>query len=311
MQRRFTVRWRERGRGARLTLLLLVACARADSGAAATGDEAAGAGAGSVSEAEWLELTGPQPGVHEVYDAACGGERIAQEYRIQPTVSCAVRRDASGTVTLTRDCTVADYCASADECTEQPGGVCRGSAYAACEYAGFDEEAPCERDTDCSALPGGSCAVHIGGGTEHCYPTGECSTTPLQTCVYPALGQPCASDADCAAAPGGICRRTLAFTECGYNECDAHADCGPAARCECQGVRRCVPSDCFADTDCAAGYRCEPSLAVQCGNLRPPAGFHCHAAVDECRGDADCDGNSCVYDPAVAHWACREVRCFD
>jgi len=307
-----------------MALLLFVACGRADGGAAgagagadADGEAAAaaggdtGAGGAAISDAEWLELTGPQPGVHEVYDAACGGERIAQEYRLRPTVSCAVRRDASGNNTLTRDCAVVDYCVSADECTEQPRGVCRGNAYAQCAYPGSDAEIPCERDADCSALPGGSCAPRIEAGGEHCYPTGECSTNPAQTCVYPALGQLCASDADCAAAPGGSCRRTLAFTECAYNECEEAADCGPAARCECQGVRRCVPSDCFADTDCAAGYRCEQSLEVQCGNLRPPAGYHCRAAVDECRGDADCDGNSCVFDPDVARWACRDVRCFD
>lgn len=302
------------------TALWLVACGRADGGGAGAGGEpgaeaaaSAGAGGASISDAEWLELTGPQPGVHEVYDAACDGERIAQEYRIIPPVGCALRRDDDGTFTptLTRDCAVADYCVSAGDCTEQPGGVCRGNPYASCDYPGLDGEAPCERDTDCDALPGGSCTPRLEGGGERCYPTGECSITPMQGCAYPALGQACTSDADCSVAPGGSCRRTLAFTECAYNECDGADDCGPAARCECQGVRRCVPASCFADTDCAAGYRCEGSLALQCGNLNPVAGYHCHAAVDECQGDADCNGDSCVFDPDVARWACRDVRCFD
>jgi hypothetical protein len=290
--------------------LLLIACARAENAPGPEGGTAgAPGGAGSLSEAEWLAQTGPQPGEHEVYDAACGGERIPQDYRITPRVGCAVRRDENGTATTTRDCVVEDYCSSSADCTAQPGGVCSGGASASCEYAGVDLYTDCDSDDDCDALQGGSCAARIEGGGELCYPTGECRTTPLQGCAYPVASQPCASDADCTAAPGGSCRRSIHFTECTYNECEDTSDCRPGARCECFGVRSCIRADCFADADCGAGYRCEPSLALQCGNLEPPVGYHCHAANDECQGDTDCDGPSCVFDPAVSRWACREIGC--
>jgi hypothetical protein len=247
--------------------------------------------------------------MHEVYDAACDGQRISQDYRIVPGVGCAVRRDEAGVVTDTRDCDVIDYCSTSAECSLEARGVCVGHGYATCEYANVEAGAACEGDADCAALPGGACLSPIEGGGRLCYPTGECRTTPLHACWYPALSQLCAADADCGAGPGGSCRRMILSAECAYHECDTPSDCGPGARCECFGVRQCVPADCFADTDCDAGYRCEPTLALQCGNLRSPVGYHCHASNDECQSDADCDNLSCVFDPDVSHWTCRDVSC--
>jgi hypothetical protein len=247
--------------------------------------------------------------VHDVYDAACGGQLISQDYRIVPSIGCTERRDEAGTAIPTRDCAVAGYCTTAADCTAQAGGVCNGHANAFCEYPGPEESAACERDADCGAFPGGACTPRIEGGGQLCYPTGECRITPMQGCAYAVLSQACERDADCAAAPGGSCRRTISHTECAYNQCDASSDCGPGARCECFGVRQCIPADCFADDDCDAGYRCEPTLALVCGNLKSPVGYHCHAANDECQSDADCDGLSCVFDPELSHWACRATSC--
>jgi hypothetical protein len=284
----------------------------ARAGAAGTGEDTVASGA-ALSEAEWQRLTGPQPGVHEVYDQACEGERIAQEYRIVPSVECAWRRDEGGMLApaFILDCEVGDYCSSAADCTEQPGGVCRGNASSRCEYPGIDLSAACERDADCNAAPGGLCAGNVSGAALLCFPTGECRTSADAVCAYPSLSQPCERDADCTAAPGGACRLELSFSECAYNECDDADDCGPAARCECLGVRRCVPANCFADSDCAAGYPCAPTLALQCGNLNPTAGYYCHGASDECQSDSDCAGLSCVFDAAVERWACRDITCFD
>jgi hypothetical protein len=308
---------------------LLFGCASFEGGAGAAG-AGGGGGAGEVptggapytgqgpivgddaiSEGEWLAQTGLQPGVHEVYDAACDGERISQDYRIRPSVGCAVRRDERGIVTRTRDCTVEDYCANADDCSAQRGGVCIGRASSYCEYPAMDRGAACERDSDCSALTGGSCSGQIAGGEEFCYPTGECRIDPIQSCSYPsAFRQPCESDADCTAGPGGACWRVISYPECAYNECDDASDCGPAARCECIGVRRCIPASCFSDSDCTTGYRCELSFALQCGFIAPPEGYRCHGADDECQDDSGCEGRTCVFDPAVSHWACRDINCF-
>jgi hypothetical protein len=247
--------------------------------------------------------------VHEVYDAACGGQLISQDYRIIPGIGCAARRDEEGIVTTTRDCAVVDYCTTAADCTAQAGGVCNGLARAVCEYAGLEESTACERDADCSAFLDGLCRPRIEGGGQICYPTGECQITPMQSCWYAVLGQACALDADCTAAPGGSCQLGISRAECAYNQCEATSDCGPGARCECFGVRQCIPAGCFADADCDAGYRCEPTLALTCGNLKAPVGYHCHAVDDECQSDADCDGLSCVFDSDVARWACRETSC--
>ena len=290
----------------------LLACAQtsgtAPDASAGSGGVAGGAGTAALSEAEWRALTGPQPGEHDVYGAACADEPISQDYRIVPPVACIERRD-NGRSTLIRDCSVADYCTTAADCTAQPRGVCTGSAYDACEYADVEEGAPCTRDSECNAMPDGACTPRIEGGGQLCYPTGECLITPMQGCTYPALNQPCSMDADCGAAPGGSCRRTISFTQCAYNECDTSSDCGSAARCECFGVRQCIPASCFADSDCDEGYRCEATLALVCGNLQSPVGYQCHAANDECQSDVDCGNLSCVFDPSVSRWACRDIFC--
>ncbi len=77
---------------------------------------------------------------------------------------------------------------------------------------------------------------------------------------------------------------------------------------ECFGVRRCIPADCFDDTACdvviAASRR-----SHQCGDLNPPVAYYCHSGNDECQSNANCDRLSCVFDPDVSHWACRDTFC--
>lgn len=286
------------------TVLLFVACDSAQDDPASS--------AATVSQAAWLAATGPQPGEHDVWSTACGGERLTQDYRVVPGASCRVRRDASGQATTTRDCSVGDYCQHSTECQAEAGGVCVGSANGHCEYAGFDRAQSCARDADCTFFADGRCAPQIEGGFDTCYPTRECETVPLMACAYPGQDFACGSDADCMPAPDGRCQLGIYFTQCAYNECQSDADCGPDSRCDCQGVNRCVASECSSDTDCGAGLRCQSSLALQCGNITPPVGYYCHTEQDECQSDADCPSfvaPSCVHDPALARWVCRDVQC--
>jgi hypothetical protein len=283
------------------SLFLLLACPSTKVGPA-------GADAGApapISEVEWSALTAPRVGVHEVWSEACNGVRIGQEYRVVPTVGCYPRPSTYPPTTDTRDCRLDDYCETSADCTVQPGGICRGSADSHCMYAGLEEQ-PCDEDAECVQLPGGSCRPRIAGGESSCYPTGECRRTPLHSCWYPSVYSQCQGDAECTAAPGGYCARSIR-TSCVYNECDDA--CGPNARCECQYVRTCVPADCFSDAECGAGFRCEGTLDVQCGNLYPPVGYHCHTARDECQSDAECGMGNCVFDPALSAWSCRTLNC--
>jgi hypothetical protein len=93
------------------------------------------------------------------------------------------------------------------------------------------------------------------------------------------------------------------------------------ARCDCQDVRRCVEAQCFSSDDCG-GFACAASGPLECANIFPTVGYYCSSAQDECRSDDDCGaacaelktsppcGSSCVYDPAVSHWACRGAMCY-
>lgn len=263
----------------------------------------------------------PQSGEHDVWTQACEAEQVGQEYRVRPSVECANRREADGVFQGTFDRAVADYCQRPADCQSRSGGVCVGFPSGSCEYSGVEPGEPCQSDTDCQALPEGSCVPSITGGGAYCYPTGVCESVAEQSCNYAAWNIVCSSDAECTAAPGGRCQLEAHFTQCSYNECEPDSDCGPAARCECFGVRQCVRAACFSDADCGADLRCEPSQGLLCGNLNPPVGYYCHTEQDECRSDADCTperapsgageswGSSCVYDPALTSWACRDVQC--
>jgi hypothetical protein len=275
--------------------------------------QSAGADSGPLppSEADCAAVRARRSGPHEVWSAACGGARIGQEYRNQPPV-CYPTDPLC-------DCVLADYCLSPADCTAKPGGICKGSTLGECIDPGSDEGKSCELDSECTFRSGGACRPRIAGGDVLCDRTGKCETIPSYSCAYFPYVSDCHRDADCTAAPGGACRLSLG-TECLYNECQVDSDCGPMARCDCQDVRRCVPAQCFSEDDCA-GLACSPSLALQCGNIYPPVGYYCRTAQDECQSDDDCMaacaatrtsppcGSSCVYDPAVSHWACRGVSC--
>lgn len=286
-------------------LFLVLACTSADVPAGSSAEAGAPA---LTSELTWLALTAPRAGVHEVWSEACNGARIEQDYRVAPAVQCSQRRVGDSFVYDTFDCVVGDYCESSADCTDKPGGVCRGSAGSSCAYASVQEQV-CDEDAECSQLPGGSCRPRIGEGQTLCYPTGECNHTPARSCSYPSLySSGCRSDSECTAVPGGRCELLVGPTTCVYNECED--SCGPRARCECQEIRRCLPADCFSDADCGAGFRCEGTLGLPCGNLYPSVGYHCHAERDECQSDGDCGGGQgCVFDPALSFWACQPVNC--
>jgi hypothetical protein len=272
-----------------------------------------------VSNGEWRELSGPQPGPHGVVTQACGGSPIGGDYAVLPTVACGWRLDANGQRTQIRDCGLRDYCTHAGDCTDEAWGSCVGVPSATCRYPSLDADATCEHDSDCTFQPGGRCQSTLSDESALCYPTGECieSRTDMGVCSYGGIDLSCRQDADCTLEPGGHCERVILYSTCAYDECRQDADCGPKARCDCQGVRRCVTADCFGDSDCPEGMSCSPSPALQCGNLNPVASYHCRTPNDECSTDQDClercgDGDcqeTCVFDPDRGSWGCRSVIC--
>jgi hypothetical protein len=270
-------------------------------------ETAADAGVRLLSEEEWRAATTPLSVPHEIWTAACNGSRVDQEYLWLPSSGCYPRYDADNKPLPY--CVLVASCQSSADCTAQPNGVCEGRPSSRCIYPGDDRGKSCEQDSECTFRPGGTCRPTLGAGDTTCIPTGECQTIPLYSCGYPAFSEDCHSDADCTAAPGGTCQLSVAG-QCRYNECQVDSDCGPMARCDCQEVNRCVEAQCFSADDCG-GFACDASLALMCGNIYPPVGYYCRSAQDECRGNDDCAGNrSCVYDPAVSHWACSSDVCY-
>jgi hypothetical protein len=289
------------------------ACAAVDE--ATPSDSAAEPPAALLTESEWLERSGPQPGPHGVVSQACEGEAFDADYRVTPTVECAWRLDAEGQRTAIRDCGLRPYCTLASDCSEQPWGSCVGVPSSQCRYPAFEPEAACESDADCTFAPEGECAPSLDDAPV-CYPTGECRQRRDGYCNYRGLDWSCDDDADCQLAEGGRCERLLLYTTCRYDACRTDADCGPGARCDCQGVGRCVEADCFTDADCG-GFACSPSPALQCGNLDRAASYRCRTPEDECETDQGClerceDGEcqeTCLFDPAPGAWVCRSSRC--
>jgi hypothetical protein len=256
---------------------------------------------GRLTEEEWARLTGPLEGEHTVVTHAsfgCPARRIEQEYRIVPTVACALSPDYDFETNRVRNCTLQPGCSTHDHCREKPFGWCRGSAFATCTYPSV-ERPLCTLDSECVSLPGGSCPRVINQDIR-CYPTGRCEE-PERHCYY--REEQCSSDADCTSAPGGVCQKRIHFARCEYQNCFADSDCEGGKRCACSSSRNvCVPASCSADADCGAGQECR----LETGCFEGPMGYHCSTSADSCRSREDCGGDHCVFD---AHWQCRPKPC--
>ena len=256
---------------------------------------------GRLTEEEWARLTGPLEGEHTVLRHAsygCPARRIEQEYRIVPTVACAVSPDYDYATNPIRDCTLQPGCSNHDHCGEKPFGWCRGSPSPTCAYPSI-ERPVCTLDSECVSLPGGSCSRPVNQDIL-CYPTGRCEK-PERQCYY--REEQCSSDADCRSAPGGVCEKRILFARCEYQNCFTDSDCEGGKRCACTSSRNvCVPASCFADTDCGAGQECR----LETGCFESAIGYHCSTSADSCRSRADCGAAFCVFD---AHWQCRSIPC--
>jgi|GEM_PF-5846194 len=247
----------------------------------------------------------------------CDAAVIPADHRVVPSGSCRGSEAPSGAGEV-RECTIDAACTSAEDCHEAPFGVCRGDAYAVCRYPGADGE-PCSTDADCTALPGGTCAVWIEVGVTLCFPDGTCEEQPPLG-SYPRVA--CDEDADCAAAPGGYCAERSDHARCEYHGGLADADCPAGERCACapsDGLRACVPAGCTGDADCGGGQRCRLEHGC-CGAL---LGYGCSTRADA--GDPDLDGNpgredcpppgaSCSYFDVncargTAGWECVRREC--
>jgi hypothetical protein len=250
---------------------------------------------GLLTEEQWAVATGPLPGEHFLETRTCPGERIAQAYRIVPTVVC--RMSPSWTLANpVRDCTLEPLCTGPEQCQEGAFGVCRGTTYATCKYpVGVNE--PCVSDSDCTSLPDGRCPMQVMSDIL-CYPTGECRQ-PTQHCYY--RDQPCESDSDCDSVTGGTCAKLILYARCDYHQCRQDSDCAVGSRCACSEFtlsNRCVPADCSTDEECGVGQVCR--LEVGCHGML--IGYHCSTSADTCQSDPDCTPATCGY--SQDRWQC-------
>jgi hypothetical protein len=106
----------------------------------------------------------------------------------------------------------------------------------------------------------------------------------------------------------------------GPDQCATDSDCSNGGVCSCAGTtfewshqtrNLCVPAACHVDADCGS-FACSPTLS-ECGSFYGIQGYYCHAADDQCGGDADCVQSGrqghCVYTPEVSHWTCSYSFC--
>jgi hypothetical protein len=253
---------------------------------------------GPISEDEWERKTAPLRGAHDVewrVSMGCPVERIAQDFRIVPTVGCYVRRDAPAV----RDCDVEPFCTGHDECNAKPLGRCRGSPSARCAYPSVSRS-PCTANSECTDLPNGFCS--ITPTHTRCYPTGRCETVG-RTCAY--RDEPCADDDDCRTLPGGVCEKRIGNVRCQYLNCAEDKDCGRGTRCACTPVNEpnaCVPADCASDRDCPSGQACR--LEIGCHGYA--SGYHCSTSLDTCRTKEDCLVGYCLF---KGRWQCETPIC--
>ncbi|HEY5448703.1 MAG TPA: hypothetical protein VIQ54_08115 [Polyangia bacterium] len=261
----------------------------ADAGAPADADAPADASGDRITEADWQMMIAPRSGAHAINDrnagTACQPVTIGQDYLVQPTVGCSLTDDHDSGGNPIYACTVEPFCTRHDECQEYPRGTCQGSRRAVCAYPGA-ERTPCMADSDCTAVPGGSCPLQ-GSQITACYPTGRC-VPPGRTCFYP--DQQCTSDADCTAAAGGTCAKSALLTRCEYQMCMIDADCATGTRCLCGTTNACIVANCNADGDCAAGQQCR--LLSNC----IMSAYLCTTDLDTCRDGPDCgSGKYCTF----------------
>lgn len=257
---------------------------------------------GPMTDEEWREATAPRPETHDIWtsdlcaDLHAGSisTHVGQEYSVIPPLTQTISADFEAETNPVLDISLAPYCITSAECTEQPGGVCQGQLDEAyCQYAVPPPREACREDADCVKKPNGKCEAPLGlSEYTLCYPTGVCES-PGGSCSY-ALHAPCTTNADCSEGEDGQCIFPVTNTACRYGTCFDDADCEDALRCACG---QCVEADCASDDACADGETCE---------LSPPwcfegPSFHCSTPEDECSAGEP----GCIYQssPDRPYWS--------
>jgi len=291
----------------------------------AAGGRAPGDGAGAaagLSPSSWEALTAPLTGDHRVESADevvdCGGELIAQEYRVVPNGGC-YWSETPGLERTVRECVIDPTCTG-------PGGLPRAALRGVPRLRLRvvlvpDPGRRALRDRCRLHVPARrSCYVSGEVGVTYCYPDGQCEPA-APSCTYPQ--ELCQSDADCGTAPGGTCAKRIHYARCAYHGCRVDTDCPVGERCACApftGRNECVPADCQADADCGAGQACR--LEYECYDWL--VGYRCSTSADTCQSDHDCDlacvaesgadlescdwiGRHCAR--VTDHWECVELDC--
>lgn len=234
-----------------------------------------------LTEEQWQALQQPLDCRHAVVSRSCAAEPIAQEYRVQPHIACfrSPRFSSSATLHCVIDeycsrheqCTVRPFgacrgaasascrypvagggpCSSDADCApgrcfvvDDPGtircyptGECVRSANR-CYYPWET----CERDQDCTLLPGGWCERVV----------------QFTRCDYHA----CEQASDCGPGRGCVCSEPSMSNVCVPADCLADADCGAGQQCrverDCHGAALAMhcssPEDtCSSNLDCTTG----------------------------------------------------------
>ena len=253
----------------------------------------------TMTKAEWEAATAPVAIEHLIWGALCDAP-ISQEYQVLPDIVCVPTAQFDSVTNPVQSCTAQVACMGPSDCHYGQFSTCTGIQASYCVYPTVTKNSPCLVDSDCTAIPYGSC-----GPFNHCqvlfYPDGELGL-PGSTCTYPE--QPCTVDSDCSSAPQGACAKLVRSTRCSSNECLVDSDCGSGSRCYCDSTRskECIPADCNADADCEPGQVCRLE-ETSCGHA---VAYHCSTAADTCTSNLDC-GSSCKFDGG--YWRCIGQPC--
>jgi hypothetical protein len=169
--------------------------------------------------------------------------------------------------------------------------------------------------------------VRCGGGTADPKGPGPNETPPVSRPVAMACtptanpfsdagAATCTTSSDCASSTTG--QTHCVAGRCSIDFCLTDSDCGTGNVCECASAfyggnaihgNVCVPGKCRVNSDCGPEGYCVPS-AGYCGSI---SGFYCHTPADTCVDPKiDCpsgQGQACVYDQNLGHFACATVTC--
>ncbi|MFT3925277.1 MAG: hypothetical protein QM778_22255 [Myxococcales bacterium] len=165
---------------------------------------------------------------HDIVMARCGRPAFGSDWLLVPTATT----NGGGT-----------ECSRREDCTEEPHGLCVGSAEGQCRYPTNPATGSCELDADCFAEDGGTCSEHK-----------EIRRTQ---CQYDA----CAVDGDCPTGSACMCADDRQGPACVKGGCTTEDDCPNGQTCledqvNWPSLRHCTtPRDqCAKDEDCGPDF---------------------------------------------------------